>query len=76
MILRMLKIKQPLQFTETYEPIYPGLTDLRNTMSPKIAPDAEQKQYFQVFDERNGFLKNLSIVDLLFNQGPQAVNYL
>ena len=76
LLLKLLKIKLPLQFTETYEVTYPNLIDLRNTMSPKIIPDMEQKPYFQVFEERKGFLKNLSIVDLLFNQGPQAINYL
>jgi len=34
------------------------------------------KQYSQVFEDRSGFLPNMSIVDLLFNQGPQAKNYL
>lgn len=34
------------------------------------------KPYYQVFEERIGFLPNMSIVDLLFNQGPQAKNYL
>ena len=36
----------------------------------------QQKPYFQVFEDRKGFMKNLSIIDLLFNQGPQTVNYL
>lgn len=76
LLLKLLKIKLLLQFTNTYETIYFNLADLRNTMSPKIIPDMEQKPYFQVFEERKGFLKNLSIVDLIFNQGPQAINYL
>ncbi|AMR33073.1 hypothetical protein A0256_17450 [Mucilaginibacter sp. PAMC 26640] len=76
LLLRLLKIKMPLQFTETYETEYPNLIDLRYSMSAKNVKDTEQKPYFQVFDERLGFLKNQSIVDLLFNQGPQAINYL
>jgi hypothetical protein len=76
LLFRLLKIKQEITFTDTYEAAYPNLTDLRNTFSAKNTPDAEQKPYFQVFEEREGFLKNLSIADLLFNQGPQAVNYL
>ena len=28
--------------------------------------------YYQVFADRNGFLPNLSIVDLLFNLGPES----
>ncbi|RYE03818.1 MAG: hypothetical protein EOP44_06160, partial [Sphingobacteriaceae bacterium] len=44
--------------------------------NPKQAYNFQQKPYFQVFDDRQGFLKNLSIVDLLFNQGPNATNFL
>ena len=32
--------------------------------------------YTQVFEEKNGFLNNLSILDLLFNEGRYAVAYL
>jgi hypothetical protein len=76
MLLKFIKIQLPLQFTETYEAEYPALHDYRNAISTKKEFEFEQKPYFQVFDERNGFIKNLSIVDLLFNQGPQTINYL
>jgi hypothetical protein len=76
LLFRLLKIKQEITFTDTYEGTYPNLTDLRNAFSAKNTPDAQQKRYFQVFEERRGFLPNLSIIDLLFNQGPQALNYL
>jgi hypothetical protein len=76
MLLKFIKIQLPLQYTETYEAEYPSLNDFRSTISTKKEFDFEQKSYFQVFDERNGFIKNLSIVDLLFNQGPQTINYL
>jgi hypothetical protein len=75
-ILKALKMKVELDFTESYEGEYTSLVDLRNVFNPKKESNFEQKPYFQVFEERKGFLKNLSIVDLLFNQGPQAVNYL
>src|SRR5690606_18449705 len=32
--------------------------------------------YNQVFQEKHGFINNLSILDLLFNEGPNSVNYL
>ncbi|MES2379379.1 MAG: WbqC family protein [Bacteroidota bacterium] len=76
MLLKFIKIQLPLQHTKTYEAEYPDLSDYRDSISPKKEFDFEQKPYFQVFDERNGFMKNLSIVDLLFNQGPQTINYL
>lgn len=76
LLLKFIKIQLPLQYTETYEAQYPELNDYRDAMSPKKEYDFEQKPYFQVFEERNAFMKNLSIVDLLFSQGPQTINYL
>lgn len=76
LILKLLKIKATVNYTETYEPEYPALADLRHTINSKKESEFQQKPYFQVFEERHGFMKNLSIVDLLFNQGPQSVNYL
>ncbi|HBY70581.1 MAG TPA: hypothetical protein DEG69_24210, partial [Flavobacteriaceae bacterium] len=34
------------------------------------------KPYKQVFETNHGFLSNLSILDLLFNEGPNTLNYL
>jgi hypothetical protein len=75
-ILKQLKIKTTISYTESYEADYPNLVDLRQSINPKKLSPFQQKPYFQVFDERHGFMKNLSIVDLLFNQGPQSLNYL
>ncbi|WDF53496.1 WbqC family protein [Mucilaginibacter sp. KACC 22063] len=77
LITKLLKLKVSFNYTETYEAKYPeAVADFRHSIHPKKESDFEQKPYFQVFEEREGFLKNLSIVDLLFNQGPHAVNYL
>ena len=32
--------------------------------------------YTQVFDEKHGFINNLSVLDLLFNEGRYAIDYL
>lgn len=55
--------------------------DLREVISPKDPdaahdPDFHPATYPQVFTERHGFLANLSILDLLFCTGPQAVEIL
>jgi hypothetical protein len=76
MILKFLKMPLSLSYTDEYHRDYPELTDLRNIIHPKKDIADEQKPYFQVFEERKGFLKDLSIIDLLFNQGPQSLNYL
>lgn len=75
-VLKAIKMPITLNYTETYEPQYPTLADYRDAINPKKETNFEQKPYFQVFEERKGFMKNLSIVDLLFNQGPQTINYL
>jgi hypothetical protein len=51
--------------------------DLRNTIHPKAQKEVEDKLfkpvfYLQVFSERNGFIGNLSILDLIMNTGPDA----
>jgi hypothetical protein len=76
LLLKFIKIKTEIKYTEEYFKDYPPVPDFRTSIHPKKETELEQKPYFQVFDERKGFLKNLSIVDLLFNQGPQSVNYL
>lgn len=75
-------IHQPssICLTENY---YSGSSqfDYRQRIHPKVQ-SAEQdvvflpKPYFQVFAVRYGFIPNLSIVDLLFNEGPNALSIL
>ena len=49
--------------------------DFRELISPKCHqedPSFHPVPYYQVFKEKHGFLPNLSIVDLLFNMGPES----
>lgn len=75
-LLKLLKIKAAINYTHAYEADYLNLKDFRQSIHPKKDTGYLPKTYYQLFEERQGFLKNLSIVDLLFNQGPQALNYL
>ena len=47
-----------------------------NAKHPLPDPDFQPKPYWQVFQHKHGFLSNLSILDLLFCMGPEAVFYL
>ncbi|HEY9551180.1 MAG TPA: WbqC family protein, partial [Prevotella sp.] len=56
-----------------------GMTDFRNAIHPKHPmPDAEFSApvYYQVYARKHGFQLNMSILDLLFNEGNEAVLYL
>ena len=50
--------------------------DLRNLINAKAKPKFEHEHYTQVFQEKHGFLPNLSILDLIFNEGPNSLNFL
>ena len=62
--------------------LQPPLTskkDFREGIQPKHPePDADfvPKPYYQVYQQKHGFLPNLSILDLLFNMGPESIFYL
>ena len=43
---------------------------------PKRPSSYSGKPYWQVFADRSGFVPNLSIMDLLFNEGPESLSFL
>ena len=49
------------------------IMDCRALAEPKEIENARGEEYYQVFSQRNGFIPNLSIVDLLFNMGPEGL---
>jgi hypothetical protein len=49
-----------------------GVSDRRNLVLPKNYSQWNPVKYRQVFEERTGFFPNLSVLDLLFNTGPEA----
>ncbi len=74
--LRCLQLSKPITYTEEYITLYPnGVLDWRNQIHPKKeSAILDVKPYQQVFGKQ--FAPNLSIIDLLFSQGPAAINYL
>jgi hypothetical protein len=81
-ILDIISLEKNIQLTDQFEkePI-DGIVDFRNKISPKENNkeedlDFKQAKYVQVFEAENGFLPNLSILDLIFCAGPEAVIYL
>lgn len=75
-VLKQLKANISYSYTETYQKEHPGKADFRESIHPKVKTTYATKPYYQVFEDRNGFIPNLSIIDLLFNQGPQSMQYL
>ena len=74
-ILKLIKVKKEYSYTEDFEKINDN-NDYRISLSKSDANKTEMEPYYQVFADRHGFISNLSIVDLLFNEGPAAINLL
>ncbi len=65
-----------LNFNKTDEYNTEVVHDFRKLVNAKKEPDYKLKPYVQVFDDKYGFTPNLSILDLLFNEGPNTEIYL
>ncbi len=61
--------------TNDYQKIVHNTIDFRYLVNAKIE-EPQFEPYAQVFDDKHGFINNLSILDLLFNEGPNALSYL
>lgn len=76
-LFSMLHIKTSIGLTTDFHHCPEGMTDLRNDISPKNPVSRIlAKPYHQVFEDRYGFIPDLSIIDLLFNEGPLAAEKL
>lgn len=76
LINECLQLEVPFSKTETYEKEALHVNDYRSLVHSKKEPDFGFETYTQVFEAKHGFIPNLSIIDLLCNEGPNALNYL
>ncbi|MBW6460196.1 MAG: WbqC family protein [Bacteroidales bacterium] len=76
LICRLIQIRPSISSTNAYDKNPSVALDLRQTFSPKKAINYNFKHYPQVFEHLTGFIHGLSILDLLFNTGPDAKEYL
>ncbi len=73
--LEFLKIDKCILNTSFFQPDQGHPLDFRYRISPKKGPEFVSRPYIQVFGDK-GFVTNLSILDLLFNMGPEAAGYI
>jgi len=77
LILKKTGISKEIVFTDVFYPVNNSTNDLRYRIHPKLIQDVFFfPHYYQVFEEKHGFIPNLSIIDLLFNEGPSSKYYL
>lgn len=71
-----LQLEVNTQKTQKYQSVVSDLKDFRELVDVKKEAIHQFDEYTQVFDAKHGFLPNLSILDLLFNEGTNALSYL
>ena len=74
-LLELLGLEISVVTTSEYL-IEPTQKDLRYLASAKQEKQYSFTPYTQVLEAHHGFLPNLSVLDLLFNEGPNALEYL
>ena len=75
----LLDIQPKVEYTTSYQHETEAVDDYReviNAKHPQADDDFQPRRYWQVFEGKHGFQANLSILDLLFNMGNEAVFYL
>jgi hypothetical protein len=73
--LEILKINKCVSHTYSFRPANCTDQDFRYSISPKETSDYNCRPYIQVFGQKE-FVPGLSILDLIFNTGPEASDYL
>jgi len=75
LIMAALQLEIPYKKSENYI-METDFLDLRNLAIDKNKKTYKLERYIQVFEQNHGFISNLSILDLLFMEGSNALNYL
>ena len=77
LIFEILEKELNCSFTNEYLEKYVDLTDYRTLLTNKnFNEKVNFKNYTQVFQEKNGFIENLSSIDLIFNKGLDFEDFI
>ena len=75
-VCECLQLEISLSKTKIFEKETPKIIDYRGLVNAKKEKPIKLQPYTQVFYSKHGFINNLSILDLLFNEGTNAITYL
>ncbi len=73
LIFELLDMPATIELTGKYDDGQTYGADFRETIHPKKEPVFHIEPYYQVFENKFGFIPDLSIIDLLFNTGNESI---
>lgn len=83
LLLKLLRVKKHITLSTEYIPVIDSHVDMRERIHPKIdfhndttVSTLLDKRYYQTFESKMEFVPNLSMLDLIFNKGLGALEYL
>lgn len=74
-ILQILKVEKDYSLTTEFEKT-PDAVDFRERFSAKKESEYNLPEYYQTFSDKLGFIKDLSILDVVCNIGPESATYI
>ena len=74
-ILQILKVEKDFSLTTEFEKTTDAV-DLRECFSAKKESEYHLPEYYQTFSDKLGFIKDLSILDVVCNIGPESATYI
>jgi len=75
-VCKLMQMELKPAFTPEYIKEYADAKDFRGLAVPEETVATKEPKYTQVFEEKHGFIPDLSIIDLLFCEGPHAKELL
>ncbi len=76
LMIELLQLNTEIKTTTSFEINVDEIKDFRQVINPKKEDGITYPNYIRVYEDKNEFMPNLSILDLLFNMGPEAGTYI
>lgn len=76
LISNLLDLDLDFKISNEYVEKTNDIIDLRDLSNARKEKKIETPKYIQVFESKHGYLNNLSIIDLIFSEGPNSVSLI
>ena len=76
LISNLLDLNLDFKISNEYVEKTNDIIDLRDLSNARKEKKIETPKYIQVFESKHGYINNLSIIDLIFSEGPNSVSLI